>query len=337
MEKPRVLVCINELERNTFLPAPLWQKLNQLEAEVHTVASESLDQPAYIELLESLRPEVLVTAWSTPRLPTAPDAVCRVLSHLRLKAHLAGSLKGVPRIYLEKGLKVTNWGSSISRTVAECALMLILCCLRQTTRWQLEMHVEKSYSRPEEFLSLFERRVGLYGFGRVAQALTRLLQPFDVELFAYDPDMPEEFFTAHRVHRCNSPEELFGSVDVLVNVAPATPKYYHSVSEQLLRKLPVEGVFVNVGRGQTVDEEVLIKIAKEGSLRVGLDVFEAEPLATQSPLRGLKNVCLLPHIGGPTVDRRKDAGKRAVGLIAQWVKDGSVDGAVCLSEYERAT
>ena len=337
MEKPKVLVCINEAEKGSFLPEPLWSELESLGVEIHTAASESLDQPAFLELLDSLQPEVLVTAWSTPRLPADSASVDRILRHLRLKAHLAGSLKGVPRVYLERGLKVTNWGASISRTVGECALMLILCCLRQTAKWQLEMHADKTFNRTEEFLSLFERRVALFGFGRVGQALTRLLQPFDVKLSAYDPDMPEEIFAEYHVRRCKSPEELFGSADVLVNVAPATPKYYHSVSERLLRMLPDDGVFVNVGRGETVDEAVLIRIAQEGSLRIGLDVFEVEPLAADSPLRGLRNVCLLPHIGGPTVDRRQDAGKRAVNVIAAWAKDRSTEEAVCLNEYERAT
>ncbi len=337
MEKPKVLVCLNELEKSSFLPEPVWSELEGIGADIHTAASETLDQPAFLELLNRVQPEVLMTAWSTPRLPADPASVDRILRHLRLKAHLAGSLKGLPRIYLERGLKVTNWGASISRTVAECALMLILCCLRQTTKWQLEMHTDKTFNRNEEFLSLFERRVAVFGFGRVAQALVQLLRPFDVRLSAYDPDMPKEIFTRHQVRRCTTPEELFGSADVLVNVAPATPKYYHIVSEKLLRMLPTDGVFVNVGRGETVDEAVLVRVAQEGSLRVGLDVFEVEPLATDSPLRGLKNVCLLPHIGGPTVDRRQDAGKRAVNVIARWAKDKSAEGAVCLSEYERAT
>lgn len=337
MEKPKVLVCINALEKATFLPTPIWQSLENLESELYDISSENLSAGCYRDLLEKIRPEVIVTAWSTPRLPADPDSADQILQYLRLQTHLAGSLRFLPRIYLEKGLKVTNWGNSISRTVAECALMLVLCCLRHTARWQIEMHCEKTFNRTDDFLSLFERRVGLYGFGRVGQALVDLLAPFNVRISAYDANIPESIFAEHKVRRCGSAEQLFGSADVIINVAPATPAYHHSVKENLLRMLPPDGVFVNVGRGETIDESVLAKVAQEGQLRIGLDVFETEPLPADSPLRGLKNVCLLPHIGGPTADRRCDAGKRAVKVIATWLKEQSVASAVCLQEYERAT
>jgi len=68
-----------------------------------------------------------------------------------------------------------------------------------------------------------------------------------------------------------------------------------------------------------------------------LDVFEEESLPADSPLRGLKNVCLLPHIGGPTFDRRIDAGRRAIALLREWLACGYTSGAVTLEEYARAT
>lgn len=339
MQKTKVLVCINDIEKNTFLPEPVWNEFKKLDAEIHTLHSAGMTPDTFLAALGQVRPEVLVSAWSTPRLPDDPKHMEQILGHLRLMTHLAGSLRGkLPRIYLENGLVVTNWGNSISRTIAECALMLILCCLRRTAQWQLELHNEGKF-RPQDdrFLSLFERRVGVHGFGAIGQALIPLLKPFNVSVSSYSPSIPEEIFAQHGVHKCKTLEELFSESDVVVELAPNTPKYYHSVTEPLLRMLPDDGVFVNVGRGATVDEAALIRVAQEGRLQIGLDVYEAEPLPEDSPLRGLKNVCLLPHIGGPTVDRRQDSGKRAVAILRNRLAGRTIKEAVAVHEYDRAT
>lgn len=334
---PKILVCINEIETKTFLPEPVMAKLHALDAEVVLKASDGMDTEALAECLAEIRPDVLVSAWSTPCLPEAQ--VDEVLTYLKLLTHLPGSLrKVIPRVYLEKGLLATNWSSSISRTISECALMLILNGLRRTAKWQLEMHNENGWKTPQSsFLSLFERRVGIHGFGAIGQALVPLLKPFDVQISAYSPSVPEEVFADLGVHKCETLEELFSGSDVLVELAPSTPKYYHSVTEELLRMLPEDGVFVNVGRGATVDEAALARVAQEGKLQLGIDVYEEEPLPKDSPLRGLRNVCLLPHIGGPTIDRRQDAGKRAIGIIGNWLQGTPPDDAVSAQAYDRAT
>lgn len=333
----KTLVCINELEKSTFLPGPVWASLEALNTEILFLDSTGITPETFIEYMAEHRPEILVSAWSTPRLPE--NEVQQVMGHLQLLTHLPGSLKEVlPRIYLEKGLIATNWGNAISRTVAECALMLILCCLRRTAQWQIELHTEGTFRKPDmRFLSLFERKVGIHGFGAIGRELVPLLRPFNVQISSYSPSVPAQIFDQLGVHKCETLEELFSSSNVVVELAPNIPKYYHCVTEELLRMLPDDGVFVNAGRGATVDEAALIRIAKEGRLQIGLDVYEDEPPPPDSPLRGLKNVCLLPHIGGPTIDRRQDAGKRAVAFIADWLNSTPPEESVSIKEYNRTT
>lgn len=333
----KILVCINEVEKKTFMPDAVWASLEALNAEVVLKDSIELTPDTFAECLHDLRPDILISAWSTPRLPEAD--VEQVLEYLKLMTHLPGSLKGVlPRVYLEKGLLATNWGSCISRTIAECALMLILCSLRRTAQWQVEMHSENGWKNPKsQFLSLFERRVGIHGFGAIGRELVPLLRPFDVQISAYSPSVPAELFDELGVQKCETLDELFSTSDVLVELAPNVPKYYHCVTEELLRMLPDDGVFVNVGRGATVDGDALVRVAQEGRLQIGLDVYEHEPLADDHPLRDLKNVCLLPHIGGPTIDRRQDSGKRAVAFISDWLNGTPPADAVSVDAYDRAS
>ena len=100
-----------------------------------------------------------------------------------------------------------------------------------------------------------------------------------------------------------------------------------------------ESVFVNTGRAALVNEEALIKVAKTGRIQIALDVYHAEPLPPDSPLRGLDNVFLTPHIGGPTPDMRKHSGYQALNNIEAFLagKQSDLKSVVTVKEYDRMT
>jgi phosphoglycerate dehydrogenase-like enzyme len=132
-------------------------------------------------------------------------------------------------------------------------------------------------------------------------------------------------------------EELFSTSDVVVELAAATPANDHVIKEAHLRMIPEGGVFVNVGRGCVVDEGGLLRVAREGKLQIALDVFEEEPLPPNSPLRGLPNVTLLPHLGGPTRDRRRDSGALALRNLRAFLQGEPAEAVVTLDVYDRST
>jgi len=123
----------------------------------------------------------------------------------------------------------------------------------------------------------------------------------------------------------------------VVELAPETPDTYHIVDEAMLRLIRPGGVFVNVGRGSVVDEDALARVAAEGRIQVGLDVYEVEPLPAASPLRRLPNVMLLPHLGGPTKDRRRDCGRFGVENLDRYLKGEPLESEVTLDIYDRAS
>jgi phosphoglycerate dehydrogenase-like enzyme len=177
----------------------------------------------------------------------------------------------------------------------------------------------------------------LHGFGSIAQSLVPMLRPFTQDIRAYSPHVPDALFAQYGVRRVTTLEELFAGSDVVVELAAATPANYHVVTESLLRAMPEGGVFVNVARGSVVDEAALVRVAREGRLQIALDVFETEPLPPDSPLRGLPNVTLLPHLGGPTRDRRRDSGALALRNIRAWLRGEPLEAVVTLEVYDRAT
>ncbi len=139
------------------------------------------------------------------------------------------------------------------------------------------------------------------------------------------------------VDRAASLAELFRWSDVVVELAPKKPEYFHIVDESVLRELRPGSVFVNGGRGACVDEEALVRVVREGRIQIGLDVYETEPLPGNSSLRGLSNVILLPHIGGPTRDRRVDSGRLALSNLKRYLAGEPLEAKITAETYDRIT
>lgn len=334
MSQPRSLLAVlTPTEKENFFPNSLWDELRAITPQFTTLDPAGLSAGEFTRQLAELDPEVLVACWRTPMLPTALPA------RLRYVCYLAGSVKSiVTRGHLEKGLLLTNWGGAISRVVAEAALLHILACLRRATRWTLGMHREQAWKNGvTDAASLFERRVGIHGFGPVARELTRLLRPFNCTIQVFAPDVDHAYEREYGVKRAASLESLFAGSDVIVELAPLIPATAGSITENLLRLIPPGGVFVNVGRGAVVDEDALVRVAREGRIQFGLDVFAREPLAPDHPLRGLNNVFLTPHQGGPTVDRYPDATALALRNLRAYVEGLPLEAIVTPEVYDRST
>ena len=330
---PSVLIVMTEQEKKEFMPP-------DLEAQLHSIFPEAIWAEAPLEneqwqnLLQTHRPEILLCAWETPTLPL------EVSDHLKYLCFLCGSVRSlVPRELIEKGLLVTNWGSSVSNTVAEATLLLTLCALRRVGNWSVGMRTQGSWKvgRHPDTLSLFGRRVGIHGLGAISREVIKLMKPFDVKISAYSPSVPDEAFVELGIRRSTTLDDLFSTSDVLIELAPGKPDNYHMIGDEQLKLLPEHAVFVNVGRGMVVDEAALVRASKERNLHIALDVYETEPLPVDSELRSLDNITLLPHLGGPTPDRRRDCGELAVANIINYLNNDSLINLIDKNTYDRAT
>lgn len=327
-----LVVCLGRQDHVEFLPEPVLAECRALAANSHVRESApGAAAEAFHRELHALDPEVLVAGWSTPELPR------QLPRRLRYLCYLTGSVKRiVRREHIERGLVVSNWGRSISRTVAECALMLMLASLRRAGHWIPAMHRDGAWkTRQTETASLFGRRVGLHGFGHVARELIRLLRPFDVTIEVAAPERDAALYAAHGVTRAASLETLFAENDVVVELAPLLPETEGIVTEALLRLIRPGGVFVNVARGAIVDEAALVRVLREGRIQAALDVYASEPLPVESPLRGMSNVILLPHIAGPTTDRRRDAGEFALRNLRAYAAGEPLEAVISPEDFDR--
>lgn len=334
MSRPSLLLAVLTPEEiRDFLPGALLSACEAVAEEYRVLDPKPLDRETFAEHLHAANPEILLAAWKTPPLPP------QLPPRLRYVCYLCGSVRRlVTRAHLEQGLLVTNWGGSISRIVAEWALFHILSCLRRATAWALAMHLEGGWKNgATETASLFGRRVGIHGFGQVARELVQLLKAFDTSISVFAPDVDADAERRYGVRRAESLENLFGANDIIVELAPLIEETRGIVTEDLLRRIRPGGVFVNVGRGAVVDEAALLRIAREGQIQVGLDVFAQEPLPVDSAFRGLRNVTLTPHLAGPTTDRRRDAGAFSLRNLQAYARGEPLQAVVTPAVYDRTS
>lgn len=333
----RILYSLTETEWKTFFPGPLRDEVLAIADESKSIDPLTISGDGWRDLLGDFKPAIMVSGWKTPAIPG--DVEDLTSGAFRYFCYLAGSVKKqVTLKHIESGITVSNWGGVISRTVAEQGLMLAVATLRRANYWALSMHNEGAWKTPETiFHSLFERRVGVHGFGHIAREFVRLLKPFDCQVSTYSPSVPDSLLERHGVARSQTLEDLFSNHEVIIELAALTPRTEGIVTEKLLRMIPEGGVFVNIGRGAVVDEVALAKVAGEGRIHVGLDVFGEEPLPEDSPFRGNKNVMLMPHLGGPTTDRRQDSGRLAIANLRRFIAGESLEAVITPEIFMRAT
>jgi phosphoglycerate dehydrogenase-like enzyme len=340
-ETHRLLIALGKGEVEDFLPEHLYRQVTELFPDHYFYDTSNEDEAVakgYVKVIREYQPTVILSGWTTPPMP--PETLEQIPGSIRYYCHLGGTVRRLfPREFIDKGLLVTNWGSVISESVAECALFLALACLRRGTKWAISMHTEGGWrsGRFNDNYSLLEREVGLHGFGVISQSLVEMLRPFRVRISTYSPSVPDTLLNEKGVHRAHSLDELFTRSDVLIELAPNKPENFHMVDERLLRMLRPGSCFVNVGRGAVVDTEALVRVAREGNIQVGLDVYEEEPLPQDSPLRGLTNVNMLPHLGGPTRDQRYKSGEVAVENMRRYKQGEELRFLVTSTVYDRAT
>jgi phosphoglycerate dehydrogenase-like enzyme len=309
----------------------------ELPPQSQWLIEDDLAPAKWEQTLRKLAPVVLVTGWRTPPLPAAwlDDPACP----LRYICHVTGSVRSfMPRSFLARGGLVTNWGTLASPQVAEHALLLALAALRNQGRWRdflarptTERHLAQLGTR-----TLHGRRVGVHGFGGVARALLPLLRPFHVEVRVHAA-VPRALIAAARAEACDSLEELFAHSEILFECEALTPATTGLITAGVLARLPDGAVFVNVGRGGTVDETALLREAATGRIRLALDVAHDEPITAVSAVTQIPDAIISPHIGGPTLDRYADCGAQALRNLSRFLAGEPLEGVITAEVFDRST
>lgn len=199
-----------------------------------------------------------------------------------------------------QGIIVTNTPGTSTRSVAELTLSLMLALLRHVP--QLNYQVKAGTWSRILGHELTGKTVGLIGFGRIAQALARMLRGFDVELLYYDPCRPPQEVEEALGAQFLPLEELLSRADVISMHAMLTDETRHLINTETLALMQPTAVLVNTARGGLVDEVALAKALENGDLAgAASDVFDPEP-PVGSPLLNLDNFNATAHCGAYTAE-----------------------------------
>jgi D-3-phosphoglycerate dehydrogenase len=197
-----------------------------------------------------------------------------------------------------RGLPVTNCPDTFIEEVADHAMMLLLSTFRRTIE-QDKMVREGKWreGRPAllQIPRLMGQTLGLISFGHVARAVAKRAKPFGLRVIAYDPFIEELVMVEHGVLPV-SLEDVLSQSDFVSMHAPARPEVEGMLGEEHFRQMKKTAIFINTGRGPTVQETALIKALDEKWIAyAGLDVLEQEPPGGNNPLLKMDNVILSAH------------------------------------------
>ena len=186
-----------------------------------------------------------------------------------------------------KGIPVTNVPDTFIEEVADHAMMLILATFRRlVVQDRMVREGRWKEGRPQllQIPRLMGQTLGLIAFGHVARAVAMRAKPFGLRILAYDPYIEELVMSPYGVEPASLTQVLQQS-DIISMHAPATPDAYHLLKEEHFRLMKPTALFINTGRGPTVDEPALIKALEQGWIAgAGLDVLEQEPPVSVNPL-----------------------------------------------------
>ncbi|KAB8161907.1 hydroxyacid dehydrogenase [Streptomyces sp. 3MP-14] len=331
-ERPSVLFALDPEHLPLLFPPDLMARLTAT-ADLDPTLVADLDDPASRRLLAST--EVLVTGWGCP--PLTPETLAAA-PRLRAVLHTGGSVKYLlPNEGWERGLLVSSAAAANALPVAEYALGMILLAGKGVLTLADRYRAERRFTLGEVHRDVGNvgRRVGLIGASRIGRRLIELLRHHDLDVVLHDPYV-DEADAARLGARLVGVAELFRESHIVSVHAPAVPETHHLVDRAALASMRDGAVLLNTARGSLVDHEALTEELVSGRLSAILDVTEPEPLPADSPLWGLPNVLLTPHIAGSHGNELSRLGRTAVEELERLAAGHPLRHRVHRAELHRA-
>ncbi len=284
---------------STFFPQYILDELNEMGEVTFNETGRNFTREELADALTGV--DVCITGWGAVKFT---EEVLKKADKLRLIAHTGGTVQPLYTDALyDRGIHVMSGNECYAESVGEGVIAYILAAQRRLVRFANEMNDQGWHGGDSYNEGLFDKSIGLIGFGATARHTARLLKVFRPKLYINADHVSAEEAAQYGAQKATK-EQIFSECDIVSLHTAATPQTYHEINEELLNRMKDGALLVNTARGSVIDEAALAKVLAKGNIRAVLDVYEKEPLPMNSPLRGLQNALLIPHMAGPTVDRR---------------------------------
>ena len=227
-----------------------------------------------------------------------------------------------------RGIIVANAPASNVITAAEHTVALLLALARNVPQAHKAL-TEGSWERSKwGGVEVYEKTLGLLGFGRIGQLVAQRAQGFGMRVMAFDPFVSAQRFRELGVDQAATSDQLYAESDFISIHLPKTPETRGWLDAEALAKCRDGVRIVNCARGELVDDEALRAALDSGKVAgAALDVFTQEPV-TDHPLFGYSNVVVTPHLAASTTEAQDRAGVQTAEQVVAALTGGVVSTAV---------
>ncbi|XP_019872055.1 glyoxylate reductase/hydroxypyruvate reductase isoform X2 [Aethina tumida] len=293
MSRPKILMS------NPTTPQIAFDILSQ-KCELIRVEHETKD-----EILSKV-PGVDALFWAT-KIPLDKDIIEAAGPQMKTVGTMSAGVNHIDLAELKKrGIRLGNTPEVLNDAVADIAVLLALAASRRLHEGFLK--IQQGQWKPNQQWMLGQdisgSTVGIIGLGGIGQTILKRLRPFGVSKFLYTGHKEKPEGTQLGAHFVDL-DSLANESDFIIVACPLTDETRGILGRDFFSKTKSNAVFVNIARGEIVDQDALVNALKTGKIfAAGLDVMTPEPLPTDSELLTLPNVVLLPHLGSATKKTR---------------------------------
>ena len=241
-----------------------------------------------------------------------------------VQTHWAGIDSLIDKPIWDCDILITSASGVHAPNMAQYAFAQVLAWANRVPKWfKHKRQGEWPSQRWEKFLpdELRGRTLGVLGYGSIGREIARLARAFGMKVLVTKRDARTTVDTGYtipgtgdpsgnlpdRIYPSEATRSMLAECDYVVITLPLTAKTQHLFDENLFREMKPDSFLINIGRGGIIKEKDLIKALRKGWIAgAGLDVFESEPLAKDSPFWEMENVIVTPHVSGftPFYDER---------------------------------
>lgn len=217
----------------------------------------------------------------------------------------------------KKGIIIGYTPEVLTRATADLTMALMLSLFRRIPEGDKLIRGNKwrTVFGPYEFLGtdLYQKTLGIFGMGRIGKAVAKRASGFEMNVVYHNRTRLPKKEERRLGVRYTSLDNLFRTSDVVSIHSPYTSQTHEIVNLKLFKKMKKTAFLINTARGKIINEKDLVIALKRRIIAgAGLDVFQKEPIGSNSPITKLNNVIVMPHSGSATVETRKKMADIAV-------------------------
>src|SRR5437660_977991 len=238
----------------------------------------------------------------------------------------------------QRGVLVLNAPGGNTVSTAEHAFSLLLSVARKIPQADAAVRGGTWDRKNLEGVELYNKTLGVIGMGRIGSELSRRAIAFGMRVIAYDPYLSAARARTLQVELVDELDDLLASADFISLHTPLTEETHHMVDATRLEKTKRGVRVINCARGGLIDEDALADALHSGQVGgAALDVFEIEPLPSDSPLRTAPNLVLTPHLGASTAEAQESVGIEIAQSIRAALLEGTIRNAVNMPNLDAKT